>query len=198
MRTSRRKKLARYFQGLCRGITWPSVALLGILIFHVFQKGADWLDLSFLTQFQSRFPHKAGIKAGLWGTTWLIFLTAALSIPLSVSSAIFLEEYGLQGRLGKIIEINIANLAGVPSIVYGLLGLTVFVRTFSLGRGLLSGALTLSLLISPIIIVSSREAIRAVPPTIRMAAYALGAEKRQTIFGQVLPMALPGILTESF
>lgn len=183
------------FRLFCLLITLGSVALLIVLLFYVSLEGFPWLDSQFITNFQSRFPHKAGIKAGIWGTCWLILLTGAFSVPLGIGSAIFLEEYALKGKWGKLIEVNVANLAGVPSIVYGLLGLAIFVRFFSLERSLISGALTLSLLIMPIIIVSSREAIRDVPKTIRLAAYALGAEKRQVVFGHVLPMALPGIMT---
>ena len=122
-------------------------------------------------------------------------MTAFFSIPIGIAAALFLEEYGVKGKLGKLIEINVANLAGVPSIVYGLLGLTIFVRWFSFDRSILSAALTLSLLILPVIIVATRESIRAVPNTIRYGAYALGASKWQVIFGHVLPVSVPGILT---
>ncbi|MCY4524363.1 MAG: phosphate ABC transporter permease PstA [Halobacteriovoraceae bacterium] len=195
MKLKNRKIVEKTFKHCCLCISWITVLLLGLLLLHVLKEGWQYLDTHFLSNFQSRFPHKAGIKAGIWGTCWLILLTALISVPIGIGSAIFLEEYGVKGRWGKIIEINVANLAGVPSIVYGLLGLAIFVRFFSLGRSLLSGALTLSLLIMPIIIVSAREAIRSVPNAIRMAAFALGVEKRHVIWGQVLPMALPGIMT---
>ena len=195
MKLKHRELIESIFKLFCLSVTGITVILLGILLFHILQEGYSYLDLQFLSDYQSRFPHKAGIKAGIWGTCWLILLTALFSVPIGICSAIFLEEYGFKGRWGKIIEINVANLAGVPSIVYGLLGLAIFVRFFDLGRSLLSGALTLSLLIMPIIIVASREAIRAVPLTIRMAAFALGAEKRHVVLGQVLPMAMPGIMT---
>ena len=195
MKLSHRKKMEKFFKFFCLFITLGSVAVLFVLLFSIVLEGFPWLDSQFLTSFQSRFPHKAGIKAGIWGTCWLIILTGIFSVPLGIGSAIFLEEYGIKGKLGKLIEVNVANLAGVPSIVYGLLGLAIFVRFFSLNRSLISGALTLSLLIMPIIIVSARESIRAVPKTIRLAAYALGAEKRQVVFGHILPMALPGIMT---
>lgn len=190
-----RKVMNALFQKFCTLMTWMSVVLLVVLVFHIVKEGAHWLSWDFLANFQSRFPEKAGIKAGIFGTLWLISLTAAISIPVGVASALFLEEYGVKGKIGKIIEINVANLAGVPSIVYGLLGLTVFVRYFDLDRSLLSGALTLSLLIMPVIIVATRESVRAVPNTIREAAYALGACKWQVVFFHVLPSSLPGILT---
>ncbi len=190
-----RKRKEKIFKYACLALTFSSVLILVVLLYHIGQTGNKYLSLKFLTSWPSRFPHKAGIKAGIWGTIWLISLTAAISIPLGVLSALFLEEYKIPGKIGKIVEINVANLAGVPSIVYGLLGLTVFVRYFGLDRSLLSGALTLSLLILPVIIVSSREAIKAVPDAIRFGAYALGASRYQVVFWHVLPIALPGILT---
>jgi phosphate transport system permease protein len=195
MLNRKRKKIDYVFKFICRLLTWLTVALLMVLLYHIVNEGISWVDLQFLTSFPSRFADKAGIKAGIFGTLWLMGLTASISIPIGVASAIFLEEYGIKGKWGKVVEINVANLAGVPSIVYGLLGLTLFVRFFQLERSLLSGALTLSLLIMPVIIVASREALRAVPKTLKEAAYALGAEKWQVTFGQVLPAALPGILT---
>lgn len=190
-----RKRTEKIFKLACFGLTFFSVLILIVLLFHISMTGQKYLSWDFISNWPSRFPHKAGIKAGIWGTLWLISLTACISIPIGVCSALFLEEYKIQGKLGKIIEINVANLAGVPSIVYGLLGLTIFVRYFGLDRSLLSGALTLTLLIMPVIIVSSREAIKAVPDAIRFGAYALGASKYQVVFWHVLPIALPGILT---
>lgn len=190
-----RKRKEKIFKLACLGLTFFSVIVLIVLLYHISMTGNKYLSWKFLTSWPSRFPHKAGIKAGIWGTIWLISLTAAISIPIGVASALFLEEYKIKGKLGKMIEINVANLAGVPSIVYGLLGLTIFVRYFQLDRSLLSGALTLSLLILPVIIVSSREAIKAVPDAIRFGAFALGASKYQVVFYHVLPIALPGILT---
>lgn len=190
-----RKRKEKIFKFTCFALTFFSVLVLIVLLYHIGLTGNKYLSLKFLTGWPSRFPHKAGIKAGIYGTLWLISLTAAISIPIGVCSALFLEEYKIPGKLGKIVEINVANLAGVPSIVYGLLGLTVFVRFFGLDRSLLSGALTLSLLILPVIIVSSREAIKSVPDAIRFGAYALGASRYQVVFWHVLPIALPGILT---
>jgi phosphate transport system permease protein len=154
-----------------------------------------WIDWQFLTEFPSRFPEKAGIKSALWGTVWLISFTALISIPVGVAAAIYLEEYAATTRVSRFIEINIANLAGVPSIVYGILGLAIFVRWFALGRSVLAGSMTMSLLVLPVIIMASREAIRSVPSSIRHAAFALGATRWQTVRHHVLPSATPGILT---
>ncbi len=192
---SGRKRKEKIFKIACFGLTFLSVIILIVLLYHIGQAGSKYLSFKFLDSWPSRFPHKAGIKAGIWGTLWLISLTALISVPIGIFSALFLEEYKIPGKLGKFVEINVANLAGVPSIVYGLLGLTIFVRFLGLDRSLLSGALTLSLLILPVIIVSSREAIKSVPDAIRFGAYALGASRYQVVFWHVLPIALPGILT---
>lgn len=192
---ARRHAVARIFRLFCATVTWAGVALLGVLLIHVSYKGFHWLDFQFLTSFPSRFPEKAGIKSALWGTVWLITLTTAFSVPAGVAAAVYLEEYAKKGRINRFIEVNIANLAGVPSIVYGILGLVIFVRFFALGRSVLAGSLTMSLLILPVIIIAAREAIRAVPGSIRQAAYALGATRWQVMQAHVLPAALPGILT---
>ena len=176
-------------------MAWAGIVILGVLLFHVSREGIGWLDLQFLTEFPSRFPEQAGIKSALWGTVWLIALTAGFSIPVGVAAAIYLEEYSPKGRLSQLIEVNIANLAGVPSIVYGILGLVLFVRFLALGRSVLAGSLTMTLLILPVIIIAAREALRAVPGSIRQAAFALGATRWQAVRAQVLPVALPGILT---
>ncbi|MEE2821940.1 MAG: phosphate ABC transporter permease PstA [Acidobacteriota bacterium] len=192
--TARQRK-AYLFRLICAAISWMGIGLLAILIFHVTSKGISWLDWQFLTGFPSRFPERAGIKSALVGTIWFISMTACFSIPLGTAAAIYLEEYSRKGPLGYLIEVNIANLAGVPSIVYGLLGLVIFVRGMELGRSLLAGSLTMTLLILPIIIIAAREAIRAVPNSIRLAAFALGATRWQMLRFHVLPQALPGILT---
>jgi phosphate transport system permease protein len=166
-----------------------------VLLFDVFQDGLPWLDARFITSFASRFPERAGVRAALMGTIWILGLTALFSFPLAVGAAIYLEEYAPRNWITRAIQTNIANLAGVPSIVYGILGLALFVRTLGFERSLLSGALTLTLLILPVIILASQEAIRAVPDSIRQAAYGLGASRWQVVRLQVLPMALPGILT---
>ncbi|MGA0806508.1 MAG: phosphate ABC transporter permease PstA [Pseudohongiellaceae bacterium] len=191
----RRHRKARRFRLLCATVTWASVALLAVLLFQVCVTGLGWLDWQFMTSFPSRFPERAGIKSAVVGTLYLSMLVALISIPVGVSTALYLEEFAGKGRLGKIIEVNIANLAGVPSIVYGILGLAIFVRFFALERSLISGALTMSLLILPTIIIASREAIMAVPQSIRAAAYSLGATKWQTTWHHVLPASFPGIMT---
>ncbi|MBT4162677.1 MAG: phosphate ABC transporter permease PstA [Gammaproteobacteria bacterium] len=190
-----RHKKAKLFQSFCLGVTVSAVTLLAILIYQVSMLGLPWLDGQFLSSFPSRFPEKAGIKSALAGTLWLVSLTASIAIPIGVLAAVYLEEYAKPNRLTEFININIANLAGVPSIVYGILGLAIFVRTFALERSVLSGALTMSLLILPVIIIASREAVRAVPSSLRQAAYAVGATRWQVIRAHVLPSALPGILT---
>lgn len=191
----RRRRLAVAFRLLCAVMTWTGVVFLGLLLYQVVHQGIGWLDLQFLTSFPSRFPEKAGIKAGLFGTLWVVGLTGLIAVPVGVAAALYLEEFAGRGRLATFIQINIANLAGVPSIVYGILGLAVFVRGIGLGRSVLAGALTLTLLVLPVIIIAAREAIRAVPSSIRQAALALGATRWQTVRHHVLPAALPGILT---
>lgn len=195
MAQSWRKKRETVFLWICRGVTFLAIFILGILLFHILREGAHWLNLDFLNRFPSRFPSKAGIKSALFGSVWIISMTAMISVPLGVATAIYLEEYAPKNRLIRFIQVNISNLAGMPSIVYGLLGLAVFVRFFNLDRSLWAGSLTLSLLILPVIIISSQEAIRAVPDSIRDAAFALGARQWQIILGQLLPAALPGIMT---
>jgi phosphate transport system permease protein len=172
----------------------PLLALLG-LIWGVTDNGAERLSWDFITSFPSRKPHIAGILPGLLGSLYLMLLTGAIALPLGVGAAIHLEEYGKRSWLTRLIELNIANLAGVPSIVYGLLGLDLFVRTLQLGRSLIAGACTLSLLVLPMVVMVTREALRTVPLQLREAAYALGASRWQTIRQVVLPMAYPGILT---
>jgi phosphate transport system permease protein len=194
-RLKRRHAATKCFRILCSTVAWAGIVILGVLLFHVSREGIGWLDLQFLTEFPSRFPEQAGIKSALWGTVWLIALTAGFSIPVGVAAAIYLEEYSPRGRLSQLIEVNIANLAGVPSIVYGILGLVLFVRFLALGRSVLAGSLTMTLLILPVIIIAAREALRAVPGSIRQAAFALGATRWQAVRAQVLPVALPGILT---
>jgi phosphate transport system permease protein len=192
---ARRHRKAKIFALFCATITWSCVLLLGVLLYQVSIDGFKWLDWQFISSFPSRFPERAGIKSALVGTIWLIALVAAFSIPVGVSTALYLEEFAGKGKLAKIIEVNIANLAGVPSIVYGILGLAIFVRYFALERSLISGALTMSLLILPVIIIASREAIKTVPLSIRNAAYSLGATKWQTTWAHVLPASFPGIMT---
>ena len=190
-----RKRHERMFQLLCALTTLVGIIFLVILLYHTVQAGWKFLSPHFFTNFQSRFPIKSGMKAGIYGSLWMISITAFVSIPLGIASAIFLEEYAGKNAFWKLVELNISNLAGVPSIVYGLLGLSLFVRALGFGQSVLSGALTMALLVLPVVIVSSRESLRAVPLSLREAAFALGAAKYQVIFGQILPVAIPGILT---
>lgn len=190
-----RRRIGAIFHIILLCAALAGVVLLAVLLADVFEQGISWLNLRFLTSFPSRFPQQAGIKAALWGTVWLVGLTALFAIPVGIGAAIYLEEYARRNWINTLIEINIANLAGTPSIVYGILGLSIFVRWLGLGRSVLSGALTMSLLVLPVTIIASREALRAVPNSIRMAAFALGATRWQTVRAHVLPAALPGILT---
>ena len=187
--------IAKIFHGFCFTVAWSGVLILGVLLFHVTQEGIQWLDLQFLSDFPSRFPAKAGIHSALIGTLWLISLTALFSVPIGIGAGLYLEEFTKKNRIHQFVDLNISNLAGVPSIVYGMLGLVIFVRWFELNQSVLAGSLTMSLLILPVIIISTREALRAVPNTIRQAAFALGATRWQTIYAHVLPAAFPGILT---
>lgn len=200
-RSATRKKLcyrhrkATAFRFFCCFVTWMGVAFLAVLIYQVSLTGFKWLDIQFLTSFPSRFPYKAGIKSALVGTLWLISLVALIAIPIGVGTALYLEEFSKKGLASRFVELNIANLAGVPSIVYGIIGLAVFVRGFALERSLISGALTMSLLILPVIIIASQEAIKSVPVSIRHAAFALGATPWQASWSHVLPASFPGIMT---
>lgn len=173
------------------------VMVLAVLLFDIVGKGIARVDLDFLTSFPSRRPEHAGILAGAVGSIYLVGLTAALAVPIGVGAAVYLEEYARRGRLAKLIETNLANLAGVPSIIYGLLGLELFVRALGMGRSLIAGAMTLALLVLPIVITTTREALRIVPPPLREAGLALGATKWQVVRRVVLPMSMPGILTGS-
>ena len=193
---SRQKWNDRIFRVVAAIGVLIALITLGALLIDALIDGVPRLSWKFLTSFPSRKPAEAGIFSALVGSVYLIILTALIGVPIGVGAAIYLEEYTNQSsRISRIIEVNVANLAGVPSIIYGLLGLGLFVRAMRLDRSLLAGALTLALLVLPIIIISAREAIRSVPPTIREAAYALGASRWQTISDHVLPMAFPGILT---
>lgn len=193
---NRRHLKAKIFARFCGFVTWMGTGLLLLLLYQIFSDGLRWLDWDFLSSFPSRFPERAGIKSALAGTIWLIGLVAIFSIPVGVATAIYIEEFSnKKSRLSRIIELNISNLAGVPSIVYGIIGLSIFVRGLNLERSLISGALTMSLLILPVIIIASREAIKTVPIGIRSAAFALGATRWQTVWSHVLPASFPGILT---
>ncbi|WP_114313053.1 phosphate ABC transporter permease PstA [Thermus caldifontis] len=154
-----------------------------------------WLDQTFLTRVPSRSPLMAGIGTAIWGTVWVLGMALLIAIPVGIGTAILLEEYLREGRVSRVLEVNLRNLAGVPSIVYGLLGLALFVRGMGLGPTILPAAMTLALLGIPVIVVTAREALRAVPESLRLAAFALGATRRQVVFRVVLPAALPGMVT---
>jgi len=190
-----RRRLDVLFQVVALVVLVLALGSLCVLIADVWSDGAGRLSWDFLTGFPSRRASQAGIWHAISGSVFVILVTAALAVPVGVAAAIYLEEYGSRSLVARLIEINIANLAAVPSIIYGLLGLGLFVRAMSMGRSVLAGASTLALLVLPVVILSTREALRAVPKSIREGSYALGATKWQTIWHQVLPIASPGILT---
>lgn len=198
-----RYKVDSFFQALTWLAVTISIVVLAILIIDTFIDGLPRLNSAdgiwqFITSYPSRKPEQAGIFAALIGSIWVMVLVAIISFPLGVGAGLFLEEFATDNWFTRIIEINISNLAGVPSIIYGLLGLAAFVRVMNPitgGSSILAGALTLSLLILPIIIVATREALRAVPDSIRLAGFAIGSTRWQVVREHVLPMALPGIMT---
>ncbi|EOR23620.1 phosphate ABC transporter permease PstA [Cytobacillus oceanisediminis] len=171
------------------------LVVLGVLFYRVLTQGIGYLDFQFLTSLPSRKPENAGVYTALIGTVWLMGVVAPVALLVGVGTAIYLEEYASKNKFTNFIQINISNLAGVPSIVFGLLGLTLFVRALSLGTSVLAAGLTMSLLVLPIIIVAAQEAIRAVPNELREASLGMGATKWQTIVRVVMPAAIPGILT---
>lgn len=185
-------KLFKYF---ALGCTLLGVASLALLLFNILSTGLSRIDWDFIVDGPSRRAASAGIFTALIGTLWIMVITAIIAFPIGISAAIYLEEYAKKSKLANVLEINISNLAGVPSIIYGLLGLELFARMMNLGGSILTGSLTLALLILPIIIVSTREALKTVPYSIREASYALGATKWQTIWYQVLPASISGIFT---
>ncbi|MFN3939330.1 MAG: phosphate ABC transporter permease PstA [Chitinophagales bacterium] len=185
-------KLYQYWALLC---TLFGITMLLIFLINIFIDGVARVNWQFISSLPSRKPESAGIYTAIMGTIWILVLTAVIAIPIGVAAGIYLEEYAKRSRLSSLLEINITNLAGVPSVIYGILGLEIFVRTAGMGGSLLTGSLTLGLLILPIIIVATREAIKAVPHTIKEASFAMGATKWQTISKQVLPAASGGIVT---
>ena len=195
MTLSMRRATDLAFQVVALLVLLIALAALGALIFDVVRDGIGRLSWNFITGYPSRRASRAGIFPALTGSVFIILLTAAFALPIGVAAAIYLEEYGKRNFVARAIEINITNLSAVPSIIYGLLGLGVFVRVMGMGRSVLAGASTLALLALPVVILSTREALRAVPGSIREGSYALGATKWQTIWHQVLPIATPGILT---
>ncbi|MCW2962444.1 MAG: pstA [Thermoleophilia bacterium] len=193
-RLERRPRELAFMSLLLFGLLVGLVTLLTLVI-DVAIDGVPSLSMEFLTNLDSRFAERAGIYPALIGTLWLMFLVALFTLPLGVGAAVYLHEFAPKGRATRFIDLNIANLAAVPSVVYGLLGLAVFVRGAELGRSVLAGALTLTLLLLPMVVVASREALRGVPDSIRQASYGVGATRVQTVRSQVLPAAIPGIMT---
>ena len=199
-RSSTRKtyRLARdnVFAAMFVGSVVIGVLVLAWLLIEVFIDSFGWLDWQFLSSYSSRHPDRAGVLAPIAGTFWVIILTAVMTVPVGIATAVYLEEFAPKNRLTRLIQLNISNLAGVPSVVYGLLGLAIFVQYLFEGqRSLLAGSLTLSLLVMPIVIIASQEAIRAVPPSYRDAAYAMGATRWQVVKMVVLPQSIPSIMS---
>ena len=203
-RLALRKGIGAAFFAVCLAGTLIGIVFLAVLLIDVWNDGNRFLSWGFVERFPSRFPERAGFNAALWGSIWLIGMTALIAFPIGIGAAVYLEEYAPKSRLTRIIQMNISNLAGVPSIVFGILGLQLFVRGTigvgpslggGFGRSILAGGATMALLILPILIVAAQEAIKAVPPSIREASYGLGATRWQTVWHHVLPQAFPGILT---
>ncbi len=194
-RMARRQWKGRAFHGLCLLAVAMALAMLVLLLVYLARQGLSRVSWEFITSFPSRDPDQAGIKAALLGSIYVVAIAGVVAFTLGVSTAVYLEEYAVRNWRTRIIQVNITNLAGVPSIVYGILGLEIFVRTLGLGRSVLAGGLTMALLVLPIIIIAAQEAVRAVPPSLREGAYALGATRWQAIWHLVLPQAMPGILT---
>lgn len=194
-RMNRRILLDKIARKLFSLSTIFSLAILAILLYQIISQSIGWLNIGFLTRTLSIFPEKAGILGAIVGTAMLMLVVLPVTVILGVSTAVFLEEFARRGRIHSIISTNISNLAGVPSVIFGLLGLTVFGRLLNLGSSILAGGLTMSLLVLPIVVVASQEAIKAVPGFLKDASYALGATKWTTIWRITLPTSLPGILT---
>ena len=198
----------RVFYGRCLVGSLVGIVLLLVLMNDIRQDGFEYFSSHFFTNYPSRKPEIAGFRGAIMGTLWVMTIVAATSFPIGVGAALYLEEYARKTRLTSLIQMNISNLAGVPSIVFGILGLQLFVRgtigygpaicigeSCGFGRSVMSGALTLTLLILPVVIVASQEAIKSVPPSIREASYGVGATRWQTVSSHVLPQAMPGIMT---
>ena len=192
---ARRRVEAAIFKAVILLATFFAMAILATLVWRISAQGWAWLNWNFMTSFPSRVAARAGILSALVGSATIILLTVVFAVMLGVGAAIYLEELSPKNKLSQFIELNISNLSGVPSLVYGMLGLAVFVRLLGFGRSIMAAACTLAMMILPIIIISSREALRTVPPSIRLAALALGATKWQTTWHHVIPAASPGILT---
>ncbi|HYE58918.1 MAG TPA: phosphate ABC transporter permease PstA [Rhodothermales bacterium] len=194
-RLDARQRRSLVLAGVFLAATMFGLLVLVVLLVDVFVKGRAWLDGQFLTSFMSFEPERAGIRSAFVGSLYLMLLTTFIAVPVGVGAAIWLEEYAPRGWVLRLVQLNIANLAGVPSVLYGILGLALFVRALAFERSLIAGACTMALLVLPVIVISTQEALRAVPQGLRESAYALGATRWQVIRHHLLPVAAPGILT---
>ena len=192
---ARRQAFSRLSRYLLLAMSLLGVATLVVLGYITIDDGAGRIDLDFLTNYPSRFADQAGLRSSALGTIWILGTTIVLAIPVAVGTAIWIEEFAPKNALLTFVKLNIANLAGVPSIIYGILGLAMFVRFADLGPSILAGALTLTLMIIPMTVIASQEAIKQVPPSLREGSLAVGATQWQTVWSHVLPSALPGIIT---
>ncbi len=190
-----RRQLSRIWTWIFLGSTALAIVLLCMLLWSITSPGAPWLSWRLITDMPSRIPERAGMNSAIWGSLWIVLGSAVASFVIGLGTAIYLEEYAEKDRWTGFMQTNISNLAGVPSVIYGLLGLVVFVDALNFGRSLLAGALTMALLTLPVVVISAREALRAVPPSLREAAYGVGATQWQTVRHHVLPAAFPGIMT---
>ena len=194
-RVGSRRRAGTIMAAVLFAATFFGIVVLLTLLVDVVVTGAPWLSGDFLTNYPSRFAERARVKSALVGSLWMIGLTAIIAVPVGVASAVYLEEYAPRHWFFRLVQINIANLAGVPSVLYGILGLALFVRLLAFERSLLAGSLTMALLILPVIIIGTQEALRAVESGVRESAYALGATRWQVIWSHLLPIAAPGIMT---
>lgn len=194
-RAARTRLLEIGFQGLTLSANLAALLFLGALLYDVFARGLPNLSWDFLTGYPSRNPGTSGVLSAIAGTIIMMFVTAAVAVPTGIGAAVYLEEYAKNTRWVRLVKLNIMNLAGVPSIVYGILGLTIFVRGMSLGRSLLAGSLTMALVILPMITITAQEALRAVPQSLRLAGFGIGMTRWQVIRHNVLPSAVPGMMT---
>jgi phosphate transport system permease protein len=192
---ARRQALSRLSRWVLLAASLSGVAVLGYLLYDTIQTGWERLSLDFLTSYPSRFPEQAGLRPAILGTLWVMGATVILAFPVAIGTAVWLEEFAPRNRVLDIVKLNLANLAGVPSIIYGILGLAMFSRFLGLGPTIITGALTLALMIIPMTVIAAQEAIRQVPQSIRDGALALGATQWQTVRHHVIPAAMPGIMT---
>jgi phosphate transport system permease protein len=194
-RVARRQRISRSSRGLLLGVSLIGVAVLAFLAYDVIAQGAQHLNWDFLTSYASRFADRAGVRAAIIGSIWVMGTTLLIAVPVAVGAAIWIEEFAPKSRFTDIVRLNISNLAAVPSIIYGILGLAIFVRLFNMGPSIIAGSLTLVLMILPMTIIASQEALRQVPSSVRDASLAVGATRWQTVWHHMLPGAMPGIMT---